>query len=88
MEVRENPNLPWDKKGLSWNSTLTIDDIQSLSEIDGDWDWNAISSRIPLVDVRENPNLPWDKDGLSWNPTLTIDDIQSLSEIDGDWDSS
>jgi hypothetical protein len=85
-EVRKNPDLPWDKEGLSWNSTLTIDDIQSLEFKDGNWDWNAISMHISLSEVRKNPNLPWDKKALSQNPTLTVDDIQSLLGIDGEWD--
>ena len=80
------PKVDWDKGGLSWNPTLTIDDIESLSDIDGEWNWNEISSTIPLVDVRENPDLPWNKRGLSYNPTLTVDDIQSLSDKDGQWD--
>ena len=64
-DVRRYPDLPWDKEGLSYNSTLTVDDIQSLSEIDGDWDWCGISRVVSLVEVRKNPDLPWDKDGLS-----------------------
>ena len=32
VEVRRYPDLPWNKDGLSQNPTLTIDDIQSLSE--------------------------------------------------------
>ena len=86
VEVRKYPNLPWDKTGLSYNPTLTVDDIQSLQVKNGQWDWYEISMRIPLVEVRKNPNLPWDKTGLSQNPTLTIDDIQHLDIKNGYWD--
>ena len=42
VDVRKNPNLPWDETGLSLNHTLTVDDIQSLTEIDGYWDWDVV----------------------------------------------
>ena len=53
---------------------------------EGNWNWLALSSVVPLVDVRRYPDLPWDKTGLSQNPTLTVDDIQSLQIKDGKWD--
>ena len=84
-DIRISPDLPWNKEGLSENSTLTVDDIESLSEIDGDWDWYEISGRVSLSIVRDNLHLPWNG-GLSQNPTLTIDDIQSLPDIDWNWD--
>ena len=52
---------------------------------EGNWNWLALSSVVPLVEVRRYPHLSWDKEGLSYNPTLTVDDIQSLSDIDGQW---
>ncbi len=86
-DIRRYPDLPWDTKGLWWNSTLTIDDVLQLSIKNGEWNWNEISSRIPLVDVRRYPDLPWSKKGLSENHTLTIDDIESLP-VDDIWDFS
>ena len=85
-DIRRYPDLPWDTKGLWWNSTLSIDDIQSLSEIDGEWNWNAISSTISMEEVSDNVDLPWSKSGLSCNHTLTVDDIQSLPDIEWNWD--
>ena len=52
---------------------------------EGNWNWLALSSVVPLVDVRRYPNLPWDKTGLSQNPTLTIDDVLHLPIKDDKW---
>ena len=78
VEVRRYPSLPWNKNGLSYNPTLTVDEIQSLEGKDGEWKWREITERISMKEVRKNLNLPWDKKGLSENLTLTISDIQSL----------
>ena len=32
VDVRRYPDLPWDKVGLSENPTLSVSDIQSLSD--------------------------------------------------------
>ena len=81
VDVRENPNLPWDKDGLSWNSTLSIDDIQSLQIKDGKWDWNSISRVIPIVDVYTHPNLMWNRSGLSENKDIRVSDLIAWQEI-------
>ena len=53
---------------------------------EGNWNWLALSSVIPLADIRRYPDLPWDKTGLSQNPTLTVDDVQHLDIKNGYWD--
>ena len=58
VDVRKNPDLPWNKRGLSHNPTLTVDDIQSLSHKNGEWDWYEISGRVSLSIVRDNLHLP------------------------------
>ena len=81
VDVRENPDLPWNRDGLSPNPTLTVDDIQSLSEIDGQWDWNEISSKIPITYVYTHPNLTWNRDGLSMNKDIRVSDLIAWQEL-------
>ena len=80
-EVRKNPNLPWNKKGLSLNPTLTVHDIQSLSIKDGKWDWINIQSRVPIIDVYTHPNLTWNRGRLSANKNIRISDLIAWHEI-------
>ena len=35
VDIRRYPHLPWNKEGLSRNSTLTVDDIESLQDKNG-----------------------------------------------------
>ena len=86
VDIRRYPDLPWNRAGLSENSTLTVDDIEHLPVKDGKWDWFAISSKIQVSEVRKNPNLPWDRRGLSYNRTLRVDDIEHLPVKEGKWD--
>ena len=81
VDVRKNPDLPWDKYGLSWNSTLTVDDIQSLPDIDWNWNWNGIQTRVPIIDVYRYPNLKWNRDRLSRNKNIRIGDLIAWHEI-------
>ena len=64
-------------------NNIVPSDIRRMFE--GNWNWLALSSVIPLADIRRYADLPWDKTGLSQNPTLTVDDIQSLQIKDGEW---
>ena len=80
-DIRRYPNLPWDKEGLSENSTLTVDDIESLSDIDGQWNWTEISRRVPIIDVYTHPDLTWNRDRLSRNKNIRIGDLIAWHEI-------
>ena len=81
VDIRRYPDLPWSKEGLSHNPTLTVDDIQSLPEIDWDWDWNGIQTRVPIVDVYTHPNLMWNRSGLSMNKDIRVSDLIAWQEI-------
>ena len=78
-EVRKNPDLPWDMRGLSLNPTLTIDDIQSLPEID--WNWDLISCEIQIIYVYMYPDLMWNRDSLSINKNIRVSDLIAWHEI-------
>ena len=80
-EVRKYPNLPWNKRGLSWNYTLLVDDIQSLHVKNGQWDWYAISMRVPIIDVYTYSDKKWNKCGLSSNKDIRISDLIAWHEI-------
>jgi len=80
QDVRDNPTLPWNRYGLSYNRGLTINDILylQLPNATRDWNWHIISSYASIQEVRDNPHLPWDRDGLSNNKNLTLYDIENL----------
>ena len=80
VEVRKYPNLPWDKTGLSYNPTLTVDDIQSLTEIDGYWDWDVVPE-IRIIDVYTHPDLTWNRCELSMNEDIRVSDLIAWHEI-------
>ena len=79
-EVRKNPDLPWDETGLSLNPTLTVDDIQSLTEIDGYWDWDVVPE-IRIIDVYTHPDLTWNRCELSMNEDIRVSDLIAWHEI-------
>lgn len=78
--------LKFDKIDLSYNRTLTLDNIYQFdrSNSTGSWNWNRISRHIPITD--EDPSL--DRDGLSYNQSLTMDDFYRINknhDIKGKW---
>ncbi len=79
MDVRRYPHLPWDKDGLSENPTVTIDDTQSLPEID--WDWINIQSNVPIIDVYTHPDLKWNRGQLSLNKDIRVSDLMAWHEL-------
>ena len=91
VDIRRYPHLPWNKEGLSRNSTLTVYDIFYFKLADGteSFNWYIISTIISLDQVRKNPNLPWSREGLSWNNNMLIDDITDLDtrcpNLFGNW---
>lgn len=89
-DVRRNPNLPWDREGLSCNKELTINDIDNLimPNAGGRWNWSDISIYINIEEVRQHPNKTWNRFGLSFNETLTVDDVDNLilPNADREWD--
>ena len=80
-EVRRNPNLSWDKQGLSLNPTLTVDDILHMSIEDQMWNIHAISNRVPIIDVYTHPDLKWSRDELSRNKDIRISDLVAWQEL-------
>lgn len=87
-DVRKYPDLPWDREGLSMNSTLMLYDVLylELPNAVGDWDWRSISRCISSEQVREYPDLPWNRRYLSCNRSLTMHDILDLPLKEGEWD--
>lgn len=79
-DVRNCPNLPWNREGLSNNKDLTLDDVDNLIMPNATkaWDWRYISMFISMDEVRNNPNRRWDKDGMSFNRNITLDDVDNL----------
>ena len=81
VEVRKNTDLPWDIIALSYNSTLTVSDIQSLQIRNGKWNWDSISRVIPIVDVYTYPDLKWNRSELSLNKDIRVSDLIAWQEI-------
>lgn len=80
-DVRNHPNLLWDREGLSHNRQLTLDDVDNLIMPNATkiWNWRYISMFISMDEVRNNPNRTWDRVGMSFNRNLTLDDVDNLT---------
>ena len=78
-DIRRYPDLPWDKTGLSLNPPLTVDDIQSLPDIE--WNWDMIPCEIRIIDVYTHPDLTWNRSGLSENKDIRVGDLIAWHEI-------
>ena len=80
-DVRKYPDLPWDRRYLSCNRSLSMHDILDLPLKEGEWDWYWISMDIPINDVYKYPNIKWSRDALSYNNNIKIDDLLAWKEI-------
>lgn len=79
-EIYKNPNLPWDRGGLSQNIGITVNLIKNirLPNAKGEWDWNSISQHIAISEVLAHPNEPWNRWGLSFNPETTMEFMRTV----------
>ncbi len=78
------PDKPWNWKGISNNTCLTMNVI--LDHLDKSWDWTKISrySNIPMDIVQLHSDKPWCYKSMSVNQNLTINFI--LNNQDKPWD--
>ncbi len=67
-EFENNPDLPWDYTGLSYNKNIPLDYIKN--NLDKIWNWKYISQRVTYEELINNPNLPWNYKYLSQNPNI------------------
>jgi hypothetical protein len=69
---------------LSYNSSLTLDDV--LENIDLDWSWATLSSSLNLqeADLREHKTCPWFWPMLSANKSLRLSMIDPV--LPWDWE--
>ena len=77
--------LPWDRRYLSANPTLTVRLIRKIDtvwaktqdvEVKRVWDWRKISLYVDLTDLDqdpEEPDFPWLLDDVPRNKTITVD---------------
>lgn len=79
-DVLHNPHLPWDRKGLSMNSSLILDVVDNLylPNAVNDWDWSLMTKYINRTEIVNNKDRRWIKDSLYSNSTMRRDDC--------DWD--
>ena len=85
-DVLRNPDLPWDRRGLSKNEGITIDiknrlDSMYMPDTGREWVWLFLSITMPIEDVLLHPDLPWNREGLSWNEGITLDAKRRLDNM-------
>lgn len=85
-EKIQHRDLPW-KWGEIWKfSKLDYKDIiPYLSDNTLDWNWKALSDRIPPTFMIEHPQYPWEFDKIEFNPYLTESFIEDHPEINFDF---
>ena len=71
-EIKKNPNLPWNRYGLSHNRYITIDDMLHLElpNAIGDWNWSNIQLHLTLDQIKDNSELQWNREILSCNTNV------------------
>jgi hypothetical protein len=71
--ISQNPDKPWDYRGLSENSNITMRDVLT-NPIPCDYHGLSENSNITMRDVLTNP-IPWDYRCLSENSNITMRDV-------------
>ena len=90
-DIKKYPHLPWDPWGISYNPTVTIDDLDYLGIYDEairwNWEWYSDSrseistDNISIVDVYIHPDRIWNRDILSDNKDIRVSDLIAWHEI-------
>jgi len=86
------PNEPWDYTFLSDNPNITLEYVESRTDISWScWDYLGRNPGINLDDIlnfiRKYPNKSWNWYRVSENPTITMSDILKNPDISWSYDS-
>jgi hypothetical protein len=81
-DIRSNPEM-FDATALSGNPCISLADVCALPDVE--WQWGALSERIPFETILTHHDLPWVWESVSSNPTLTFADVIDRLELPWDW---
>ena len=83
--IENNLDLPWSIYWMSLNPNMTLKFVKKYSN--WGWNWNFLSSVIPMKEILSNLDLPWSFMLMSRNNGLTMDIIESFPDKNWDWSS-